>query len=465
MGKASIKSSLHKVLLIEDDPKELEYYSDLIREVADCKIDVLDGPWESSEWISRSNYHLIIIASSTHGMGLLEQIKRLSPATSVILVSATANVEEAVAAIRMGAEDYLGKPFKMDAFQMAVKRGLDRKAIFGEDTGASSFLHLLNSCQMISASLEQSKIFETIQSYLARELNAGYSAIYSLHGNDLIRIDGSERGEYFDRTLEEVLDISLRTSGAVPALQNSSEFFRFVDRGQLTPSLFLFRFQCAGESDYFCACLSPENPSDLAIFESRLRMLKAQIEVTGKNIEHYMGVQQLVYLDDATGLYNTRYLNYILDREIAQAELTQKSFAVLFIDADRFKLVNDTHGHLVGTKLLNELGNHLKKYVREKDTVFRYGGDEFVAVLSPCDLPTAKTVAERIRESVEKKVFLKNENLNIHFTISIGVALFPDHAKTKKEIIEAADQAMYRAKKTTRNSVLITQIPVDCGNK
>jgi diguanylate cyclase (GGDEF)-like protein len=187
-------------------------------------------------------------------------------------------------------------------------------------------------------------------------------------------------------------------------------------------------------------------------------MLKAQIEVTGKNIEHYLGVQQLVYVDDATGLYNTRYLNYILDREITQSEASQKSFAILFIDADRFKLVNDTHGHLIGTRLLNELGNHLKRYVREKDTVFRYGGDEFVAVLSPCDLFTAKSVAERIRQSVEKKQFLKNEGLDIHFTISIGVALFPDHAKTKKDIIEAADQAMYCAKKTTRNRVSISQL-------
>src|SRR5262249_39103881 len=152
--------------------------------------------------------------------------------------------------------------------------------------------------------------------------------------------------------------------------------------------------------------------------------------VTGKNIEQYMGVQQLVYLDDVTGLYNTRYLNYVLDREIAQSQVTEKPFAVLFLDADHFKAVNDHYGHLVGTKLLYELGNHLKKFVREKDTVFRFGGDEFVAVLSSCDLSTARAVAERIRESVEKKAFLKNENLSLHFTISIGVALFPNHAKS-----------------------------------
>jgi diguanylate cyclase (GGDEF)-like protein len=456
--RADEKDNSFKVLLLEEDPKEVELYSGLIREVADCKVDVMSTVWESPDWIDRSNYHLIVIAVAAPCLPVLEQIKRVSPSSSVIIISAKATVEEAVAAIRMGAEDYLSKPFKIDSFQMAVKRGLDRKLILEEDTGASHFLHLFNSCQMISGSLEQTKIFEIIQSYLSRELNAGYSAIYSFHEGNLIRIDSLNRDEHSDRTLEEVLDIALRASGVIPAMLTTSDFFRFIDRGQLTPSLFVFRFQCAGQSDYFCACLAPERPIAIEAFESQLRMLKAQIEVTGKNIEHYLGVQQLVYVDDATGLYNTRYLNYILDREITQSEASQKSFAILFIDADRFKLVNDTHGHLIGTRLLNELGNHLKRYVREKDTVFRYGGDEFVAVLSPCDLFTAKSVAERIRQSVEKKQFLKNEGLDIHFTISIGVALFPDHAKTKKDIIEAADQAMYCAKKTTRNRVSISQL-------
>jgi len=223
--------------------------------------------------------------------------------------------------------------------------------------------------------------------------------------------------------------------------------------------LFVFRFRCVGEIEYFCVCLSPERPTSLEAFESRLRLLRAQLEVTGKNIEQYMGVQHLVYVDDVTGLYNTRYLYNILDREITQARLNGRSFAILFMDGDRFKGINDTYGHLAGTRLLNELGNHLKKYVREKDTVFRYGGDEFVAVLSNCDLPTAKRVAERIRKSVEQHTFLESDQKKLKITVSIGVALFPDHADSVKAVIEAADHAMYSAKRTTRNSVFIAPFP------
>jgi two-component system cell cycle response regulator len=365
----SAGASYH-VLLIEEDPKQTELYSDLIREVADCKVDVMSRVESSFDWIGRSNYHLVVIDSSSegarsdgptpsgglNGLTLVEQIKRVSPVTSVILVSEQATVEQAVAAIRLGAEEYLKKPFNLEAFKLAVKRGLDKKAVFGENTGASSFLNLLNSCQMISATLEEKKIFWIVQSYLLRELKSGHSAIYTLNANDPMRIDEATHDGRRDRAMEEILDIALHASNPLVKMIEANEWFRFIDRGQLTPGLFIFRFHCAGTSDSFAVLLSPDRSVMNEGFESRLRMLKAQIEVTGKNIEQYMGVQHLVYVDDATGLYNTRYLNYILDREIAHAHATKKSFAVLFIDADKFKGINDSHGHLVGTKLLHELG-------------------------------------------------------------------------------------------------------------
>lgn len=172
---------------------------------------------------------------------------------------------------------------------------------------------------------------------------------------------------------------------------------------------------------------------------------------------------KLIYLDDVTGLYNSRYLSWVLDQEIARSETTGKSFAVLFVDVDRFKDVNDRYGHSVGSKLLKELGEHLKSYVRKGDTVFRYGGDEFVAVLSSCDLATARSVAERIRRSVEQKIFLDREEIGVQSTVSIGIALFPDHAKTKREVIDFADEAMYHVKKSTRNSVFVTEVGLGYG--
>lgn len=457
------KPAEFRVLLLEEDARSAELYADLIRELGNCKVDVMSQVESSFDWVGRSNYHLVVVDASggvrpETGLGLLEQIKRLSPITSVILLSDEGTVEQAVAAIRMGAEDFLKKPFKLEAFQLAVKRGLDRKAVFGEDTGASGFFNLLNACQMVSASLDRERILEIVESYLQRELGSEHGAIYVLRDSRPVRVEiptmpGESRR---DRAMEEVLDIALAASNPIPKMEGANEFCRYIEKSSLTPGLFVFRFGLGGASQYYCVCLSPQRASSREELESRLRLLKAQIEVTGRNIEEYQGVQNLVYVDDATGLYNTRYLNTILDREIAQAETTQKSFAILFIDADHFKRINDTHGHLIGTRILNELGNRLKKLVRDSDTVFRYGGDEFVAVLSPCDLAMAQTVAERIRRSVEELPFLQGQpglEAGVAVTVSIGVALFPQHAASKKAIIEAADHAMYSAKRLSRNMV------------
>ncbi|MGK5087791.1 diguanylate cyclase [Bdellovibrionota bacterium FG-2] len=456
----------YRVLLVGNDPKQTEYFSELIGDVAPSNIDVLNRVESSGQWIEWSSYHLVVIEAPDweEGRSLLEQIKSLSPVTGVLLISDDASVEHAVSAIRLGADDYIQKPFKIEAFQLSVRRCLDRKDVFAEDQKASSFFHLLNSCQLVSASLDQDKIFSIVKSYFAHELNSDYSAIYVLKNKDSVRLE-SERDS--DRALEEVMDIAVCAQCPFSEMIEKSETFRFVERGQLTPGYFVFRFRCAGDVDYFCVCLSPHKPGGqkgldgtegAEAFEGRIRMLNAQLEVTGRNIESFAGVQQLVFVDDATGLYNTRYLNQVLDREI-EGHLTtgNRPFAVLFIDVDHFKKVNDTHGHLVGTKILNELGGRLKGFVRGSDIVFRYGGDEFVAVLTPCDLETAKNVAHRVLRLVAEQPFAEEQGLNLHLSVSIGVAVFPLHARSKKEIIDAADRAMYDAKKRSRNSVTIAE--------
>lgn len=463
---ASQPRSVPRVLLTGSERNELDIYSDLIRDISDCEVDTNSRIDINFEWVSRGNYDLIVMDLETESIGkgleTLERIRRTSPATGIIVLSSQATIEQAVAVMKLGAEEYFGKPFHLETFKLAVKRSFSRKAYLRgnvADQDLSPFLSLLNCCQMISGALEEERIFRVVKSYLAGELGdfqPCFSAIYSYENSKYLRVGTTEQ----EKASEEILDIAIEATDPANKMKASSvgghtDFFLFVERGQLTPGLFVFKFRCSGNTEYFCVCLSPKKPGDLGPFETRLRMLRAQIEVTGTYIKQYKGVQQLAYLDDVTGLYNSRYLSTVLDREINQYKNTEKPFAVLFIDADHFKQINDGHGHLVGTRLLNAMGRHLKKYVRETDTVFRYGGDEFIAVLSPCDLVTAKQVAERIRASVERKEFLAAEGLRIKFTVSIGVALFPEHASTKKEIIDAADHAMYGAKKASRNSVFL----------
>jgi len=142
--------------------------------------------------------------------------------------------------------------------------------------------------------------------------------------------------------------------------------------------------------------------------------------------------QNLIYIDDLTKLYNSRYLNVVLDRELKRSERYRNFFSVLFMDLDFFKRVNDSHGHLVGTRALVEAGHVLRQCVRETDTVVRYGGDEFVVLLVETRAEEALVVAERMRKMIEEKSFGNELGLDIRLTISIGIAAFPEHALTKQ---------------------------------
>lgn len=168
----------------------------------------------------------------------------------------------------------------------------------------------------------------------------------------------------------------------------------------------------------------------------------------------------LTYTDDLTGLYNQRYLEVILDRELSLAKRNDTQFSVLFLDLDHFKNVNDTHGHLVGSRLLYEVGEEIRRTLRESDITFRYGGDEFVIILSHTGLEDAVLVAERIRSRIEKKRFLAKDNMDIRLTASIGVATVPLHASSKQQILKAADEALYGVKKAVRNKVIAATGPV-----
>lgn len=162
----------------------------------------------------------------------------------------------------------------------------------------------------------------------------------------------------------------------------------------------------------------------------------------------------LTHTDDLTGLYNQRYLEVILDRELSLAKRNNTEFSVLFLDLDHFKNVNDSHGHLIGSRLLFEVGQEIKRALRDSDITFRYGGDEFVIILSHTGLEAAVAVAERIRVQIEKKRFLVRDSLEIRLTASIGVASVPLHAITKQQILKAADEALYGVKKAVRNKVI-----------
>lgn len=167
----------------------------------------------------------------------------------------------------------------------------------------------------------------------------------------------------------------------------------------------------------------------------------------------YQKMKEMSLTDDLTKLFNTRYLNRSLDLEISRATRHHTSLSLIFMDIDHFKLINDNYGHLVGSKLLVEIGQLLLKCLRTVDIVARYGGDEFVMVLPQTAPRNASQIAERIRKSIEQNIFLKRDGYSFKMTASFGVASYPESANTKEELLKLADDAMYRVKNQTRNGV------------
>jgi diguanylate cyclase (GGDEF)-like protein len=172
-----------------------------------------------------------------------------------------------------------------------------------------------------------------------------------------------------------------------------------------------------------------------------------------ENARLYEQAEELAITDDTTQIPNMRYFHHILNREVTRARRRETPLSLLFVDLDKFKQVNDTYGHMHGSRLLREVAHLLRRGLRAVDLVARYGGDEFVALLPDTEPATAYLLAERLRGQIEAYVYRGDPDLTIKITCSIGVASFPDEAKTKEELVRFADQAMYRAKGARRNFV------------
>lgn len=205
-----------------------------------------------------------------------------------------------------------------------------------------------------------------------------------------------------------------------------------------------------------CVSLNSDQPNafdaqDLQFFS----VIGYQMAATLKHFQRFSTVKTMAIYDSLTTLYNRRYFE---ERMIAEA---QKSFyggsflSLVMVDIDHFKKVNDTFGHTEGDKVLQEIASLLKASVRKKDTVVRYGGEEFILVLPEAGLEEAGMIAERIRRLVESTLFEVGQ-ARIHLTVSLGISNFPSHhARSKEDLVKMADQALYDAKRGGRNRVCV----------
>ncbi len=177
-------------------------------------------------------------------------------------------------------------------------------------------------------------------------------------------------------------------------------------------------------------------------------------------------IRELTITDDCTGLFNARHLHKMLESEVERSIRTKDPFSLIFIDLDHFKSVNDTHGHLIGSQLLAEVGTNIKNGLRQIDSAYRYGGDEFVAMLPHTPKPAAIEVARRLYRNLRGQPFLNAENINVNVRASFGLATFPEDGGNMQDLIRSADEMMYLVKNTCRDNIAVAGLgligpPVD----
>jgi two-component system cell cycle response regulator len=450
---------MDKILIVEDDLFFRDMYASLLQaegyltETAACGAEALD-------LLSRNRYGLVItdlVMPDISGMEILSRVRESDPGIDVIMVTGNANLESAIFALKHGARDYLLKPVNHDEFRHSVAQCMQQRRLLDENEELRNMLNLFQSSQAIAGCLELDRVYHLMVEAVARETGVSramglFQAEGGLELKDSKGIAAGVAQSLAEVVLAQVtkhltqnrlvVKVHLKDvpSGPESAAPKISEAYLIYLRDKGVVLGVIAAFNEPGQ-----------HLPDIHPRKKNIRFLLEQSARAFQNAENYSMAKDLLFIDDLSGLFNHRYLEVALDRELKRVERYASHLAILFLDLDFFKRVNDTHGHLVGSRVLREMAELLKKSTREVDVVIRYGGDEYTIILVETGAETAGFVAERIRSQVEAHVFLASEGYNIRLTCSIGYACCPEDSMSKQELLDMADQAMYGGKAGGKN--------------
>ncbi len=240
----------------------------------------------------------------------------------------------------------------------------------------------------------------------------------------------------------------------VPEVRRDPRFSNRVDdlTGFVTHSLICLPLKMQGS---IIGVIEIVNPEDMSLFQDSfmplLSILADYVAIAIHNARTYKKIEWLSITDDVTGYYNSRYMHKQLDQLLDRGQ----EVSLVFLDLDNFKELVDRHGHLLGSKVLKEAAVAIGSELDQDDRLVRYGGDEFVIILPSQDKNAAFDKVVDIRRAVADVIFLKDEGLEIELTASFGIANYPSDAADKRELLQIADNSLYRSKDLGKNSITV----------
>lgn len=448
-----------RILVVDDDQFYHEFCQEVLGEEGYLVRTSYTGE-EALELLKHEQFEIMLADLVMPGLGgveLLERTKQVAPLMDVIIMTGYASVESAVQCLKSGASDYLTKPLNPEELKITLKRTIELRKLFAENLELRGLLTLYETCQRVSLCLDLDKLYSLSLDAVLQALQGdlGISFFREKGGWTLRGFRGLE-AEEGEAVMQELVTGQLKEFPTRVTTLDQPEVGQEGHSGHhlRVHSALVMPIKVPGFLEGVIVTFRKEvsQPFDRMDLGTA-RFIAEQVHLSFENSIKYLDAQRLVFIDDLTSLFNTRYLDMSLQTELKRAKRFKSHLSVLFIDLDHFKNVNDGHGHLAGSKVLIDSSKVIKNCVREIDVVVRYGGDEFIVILIETDRPGAQKVAERIRYSMEQHKYKIKDDLVLRLTCCVGVATFPDDAETRSELIHLADKAMYRGKETTRNVV------------
>lgn len=468
-----------RILVVDDDAFSRTLYASVLEE-GGHEVVLADGGPAAIGLLHQETFDAVItdlVMPDAGGLQVLEEAQALSRPVDAIIVTGHGTVRNAVTALRAGAFDYISKPVDPEELRLSVQRLLSQRALLDENRELKSYVGLFRRCQALASCLDRDQIQRLAIEALIEEMGA-VSAVFlaGTGGKPDADSKAAGRAEWtpsggnravagrIHRAISAVLGGDPLAFPQVQTLDANAGAAVASDAKLPSPLGACMVIPVRAGNSVFGALFVGRPPNGAAFGLPDLGkadFFGKHVGLALDNAQKYSEAKQLAYVDDLTDLYNVRYLNFVLDKEIKRSRRYQQPLSVLFLDLDYFKGVNDRHGHLTGSRMLIEVAAVLKRCIRDTDVLVRYGGDEYTLLCPSTDGAGAMIVAERIRATIEQTEFRGDDGTQLKLTASIGVACYPEHAREKKDLLRMADAAMYHGKATSRNVVYLASSLLD----
>jgi two-component system cell cycle response regulator len=393
--------------------------------------------------------------------------------------------------LKTGADRYVTKDFKLTGLASAVSEMLERKTTITaaddesfensitdhEDVDVLSRVNdlldrklyeatIINEISKLNTLSEDSSVtIGSVLSVISKVTDCHVGSVLLLEEKELYMYVNTEVGkDYFEDSKSSAMHEakSYLASGTKAAQLNviADSEPRFIEgeaaeECKTIRSIISLPLRARGEIIGLLTLNSPKTDAFSDDIQRVLQIIEYPASVVVDNARLHEHTKKMAVTDGLTRLYNHRHFYELLEQEFNRTKRYQSSVALIMIDIDFFKQINDTYGHQVGDDILKELSDVIRSQVREVDVLARYGGEEFAALLPQTPLEQACVVAERIRSAVEENEFATSKGI-IKITVSLGLAGFPEmDIHSQVELVQEADAALYRAKEAGKNRVVI----------